>query len=87
MATVRSAGVSAETPAGSGGKEGVVGTAGSFGQPGRENLPGRARQGHRPLFSPLAFATDVSAGAENDVCAVETDEFGDPQAGLQDKDE
>jgi hypothetical protein len=39
------------------------------------------------LFSPLAFATDVSAGAENDVCAVETDEFGDPQAGLQDKDE
>ena len=75
-------GVAAEPPSGAGREQRVVGSPGSFGQPGLQQRLDGAGEGHGALFASLAFAADVGAGAEGDVAAVQAGEFGDPQAGL-----
>ncbi len=75
-------GVAAESPAGAGRKQRVVGSAGTLGEPGREDCLGRRGEWDRALFAAFAFAAEVRARAERDVCAVEAGELGDAQPGL-----
>ena len=75
-------GVAAEPSAGPGGEQRVAGRpARSVSQPLHDACD-RAGEGHGSLFAAFAFAGDVGAGAEGDVAAVQADEFGDPQPGL-----
>jgi hypothetical protein len=64
------------------GNSGSVGLAGAFDQPGGEHGLGVGGERDGALFSALAVAVDVRAGAEHDIAAVEADELGDAQAGV-----
>ena len=75
-------GVAAEAPAGAGGEQRVGGAAGAFGEPGARARLGVGGERDGALLSALAVAADVRAGAERDVAAVEADQFGDAQPGL-----
>jgi hypothetical protein len=51
-------------------------------KPGFEHLSGCRDERCSPLLSSLADGVHVGAGGERDVLAVEGDQFGDPQSGL-----
>jgi hypothetical protein len=75
-------GVAAEASPGAGREQRVVRVPGSLAQPGAQQPLDRAGEGNGALLAPLALAADVRAGAQGDVGAVQAGEFGDPQAGL-----
>ena len=75
-------GVAAESCAGAGREQRLVGSAGAFCEPGFEDRPDCWDQWCSPCLSSLAGGLHVRAGPERDVLAVEGDQFGDPQAGL-----
>ena len=77
-----SIGVAAEPAAGAGRKQRVVGTAGALVEPGGEHGVGVGGERDGALLSAFALAADVRAGAEHDVAAVEADQLGDAQAGV-----
>ena len=60
-------GVAAEAASGAGGEQRIVGSPGSFGQPGPEQRIDWAGEGDGALFASFAFAADVGADAEGDV--------------------
>ena len=60
----------------------LVGSGGAFGEPRFEHRLDGWDQRRSPRFASLADGVDVGAGAERDVLAVQGDQFGDPQAGL-----
>ena len=70
------------------GGSGVVGKAGSrglalaFSQPIAQHDDGVFAQGRAAALAALALASHVRAGAEHDVLAAKTDEFGGAQSGL-----
>ena len=75
--------VGAESAAGAGREQRVVGLTGTFGEPGGEHWSHRRDERHRSLFSAFAVAAaNVGAGPERDVAAVQAGEFGDPQSGV-----
>ena len=75
-------GVAAEPPAGAGREQRLVATPGAFGEPDAQHRLGGCGQRDGALFAAFAEAADVGAGAETDVAAVESDQLGDPQPGL-----
>jgi len=81
----KSDGIAAEPPTGAGGKQRIAGAAGSLGQPDPQHCLDRTGERDRSLFAALAFAADAGAGAEGDVTAVQADELGDTQTGLDGK--
>ena len=64
------------------GNSGSCGAAGALGEPGVEHGLGVGGERDGALLSALAVAADVRAGAEHDVAAVEADELGDAQSGV-----
>ena len=75
-------GVAAQPPAGSGREQRVGCVASAFGDPHREHGPCRCRERDGPVFSPFASDADVRAGVEHEIAAVDPDQLGDAQAGL-----
>ena len=75
-------GVAAESGAGAGREQRLVGVAGALGQPCFEHGPGGRDERCSSCLSSFAGGVDVGAGAERDVLAVERDQFGDPQSCL-----
>ena len=75
-------GVAAESCAGAGREQRLVGSAGALGEPGFEHRPDGRRQWRSSRLASFADGVDVGAGAERDVLAVQGDQLGDPQAGL-----
>ena len=80
--TSRCDGVEAQPPSGAGGEQRLVAVAGAFGQPHAAGPLGGCGQRDGPLLAALAETADVGTGAEADVAAVEADQLGDPQPGL-----
>ena len=78
-------GVAAEPPPGTGGKQRILRASGSLGQPDPQHDLDRTGERNRSLFASLAFAEDAGAGAQGDVTAVQPGELGDPQTGLNSK--
>lgn len=58
------------------------GVTAAFLQPDPQHGHGAVGEGHGPLFAALAEATNVGAGVEVDVAAVEPGELGHPEPGL-----
>src|SRR5213593_4911848 len=76
-------GVGAEPATRPGREQWVACLAGSLGHPGPQHLLGGASEGDGPLLAALAFASDVTAGAEDDVGAVEADQLRDSKTGMK----
>ena len=64
------------------GNSGLVGSGGALGEPRFEDRPDGRDQRRSPRLASLADGVHVGAGPERDVLAVQGDQFGDPQAGL-----
>jgi hypothetical protein len=75
-------GVAAEPPSGAGWEQRVARLSGALSEPDLQQRRDRAGERDDPLLAALALAGDAGAGAERDVAAVQADELGDPQAGL-----
>ncbi len=78
-------GVAAEPPPGAGGEQWIAGASGSLGKPDPQQGFDCTGEWDSSLFAALAFAADAGAGAEGDVTAVQADELGDTQTGLDGK--
>ena len=76
-------GVGTEPAARPGREQRVARLAGSLVQPGPQHLLGGAGERDGPLLAALAFASDVAAGAEDDVGAVEADQLRDSKTSLK----
>ena len=76
-------GVGAEPTAGPGREQRIAGSAGPFCHPGPQHLLSGAGERDGSLPAAFALASDVAAGAEDHVGAVEADQLRDAQAGLE----
>ena len=75
-------GVAAEVAAAVVGEDGRVGGGWAFVQPGFEDARDVAAEGGGAELAAFAVAADVGAVVEGEVLALEADEFGDAQSGL-----
>ena len=64
------------------GNQRLVGSADALGEPGFEHCSDRRRERRSSCLSSFAGGVDVGAGGQRDVLAVERDQLGDPQPGL-----
>ena len=75
-------GVAAQPPPGASRKQRILRLAASFGEPHAQDGLGLLRERDRALLASFAFDADMSADIERDVAAVDRDELGDPEPGL-----
>ena len=79
--------VAGEAAAAGGRERGLVGVAGSFGEPDLEDRGGGRGQRRDPVLPSFSGAADVWSGGELNVAASQAGEFGDAQPGLDGQDE
>ena len=75
-------GINTEPPPRAGREQRLVGATVAFGKPAAQDGLGGGGQGNSAAFPVFAEASDAGSVAECDVTAVESDQFGHPQSGL-----
>jgi hypothetical protein len=76
-------GVAGQAPPGAGREQRILWQPGSFVEPDGEDCLGVFGERDRSLLAAFAFDADVRSGAEREVVAVDRDQLGDPQAGVE----
>ena len=76
-------GIAAQAPAGARREERIPWLTAALGKPHGEDRLGLLGEWDRALLASLALYADVAAGAKRDIAAVDGDQLGHPQAGLE----